>query len=633
MRYNTGNPVGPDGSSSPFDLYDNSGIVDLLVNGPLGEYLDRLGVPMKSWRGIMQQVTDYLIAQGYEAIYLAYGPGVVVERQTQLVQRDGELYRVKNATDIPLTLTGTWATDAPKLQAVGDAALRQALASSAGATYVHRGASTVDADLTALENKDVDLQEEIDLLDSRVSALPMVVVQPPSRPAFIDQFVNSFFGRGMLTAEAINTTTERAITASSAAGSNAVTVASSANLVVGGGITIRHADGKYWPYILTNAIGGSLILFPALRAAVDSTCALERTWFNRAHPGKFYMRYLAQRAVYGLESENSMARGKRVAFVEYGSGTTTALGGLAVTTGATVSYFDPSPTGASGTVTTPPRFTFEKTAYVEFSASSTGNAQTGLFALKEYSEVEVVLSMGCDRPVKVAVLNEAGIELAVFIVNPQFIVTNFIGHQRYKFNFYAGNSTSCRFRFEAATANATSMALGSIEAINTQGSQGRLISKDNAVIVGLGDSWMAGDLISTPEREPITQQMALEMPRATIINKGIGGQKIDQMLARFDTDVAPYKPDYVLFITGTNEIYNPLSSTFDPNAINQFIALYWQMIGKIQSIGARPIFIGPPALAQSDADVPALPEWTLLDRSRVQYVRLMRALSDRPNAS
>lgn len=136
MRYNTGNPVGPDGSNSPFDLFDNSGVLDLLLSGSSLEYLNRLGIPLRSWLGIMQQVTDYLIAQGYESVYLAYGVGVVVERQTQLVQRNGELYRVMNASDIPLTLTGTWATDAPKLQAVGDSALRQALASSTGSSMV-----------------------------------------------------------------------------------------------------------------------------------------------------------------------------------------------------------------------------------------------------------------------------------------------------------------------------------------------------------------------------------------------------------------------------------------------------------------------------------------------------------------
>ena len=139
MRFETGNPIEPDGSSDPRDLYDNAGIIDLLVTGPLGEYLNRLSVPLTSWRGMMQQVIDFLDAQGYESIYLAYAAGVVVERQKQLVQRSGELYRVANIADLPLTLTGTWSTDAPKLQAVGDAALRQSLASTSGWSMVGAG--------------------------------------------------------------------------------------------------------------------------------------------------------------------------------------------------------------------------------------------------------------------------------------------------------------------------------------------------------------------------------------------------------------------------------------------------------------------------------------------------------------
>lgn len=93
MRDNTGDPVGADGSSDHRDL----------------------------WQGILQQVTDYLIAQGYESSYLTYGAGLAVQRQTQLVQHAGELYRVVNTADIPLVLSGTWATDAPKLQALGSA--------------------------------------------------------------------------------------------------------------------------------------------------------------------------------------------------------------------------------------------------------------------------------------------------------------------------------------------------------------------------------------------------------------------------------------------------------------------------------------------------------------------------------
>lgn len=170
MRYNTGNPVGPDGSSSPFDLYDNSGVIDLLLNGQLGSYLNRLGVPLKSWRGIMAQVMDYLNAQGYEAATVAYAAGAVVQRQTQLVERSGELYKVTLAADLPLTLTGTWATDSLKLSAVGDATLRLALASEDGVSFVNGGdfsKATVTADLfpSALPRQLSDLANSTFRLD------------------------------------------------------------------------------------------------------------------------------------------------------------------------------------------------------------------------------------------------------------------------------------------------------------------------------------------------------------------------------------------------------------------------------------------------------------------------------------
>lgn len=128
--YDTGNPV-PSGDAR--DRFDNTQTLDELINSPLSTARSRLGVPLKTWAGIQQQVTAYLIAQGYESVYLVYGAGVVVQRQTQLVQRSGELYRVMNAASIPLTLTGDWATDAPKLQAVGDAALRPIVNSILGA--------------------------------------------------------------------------------------------------------------------------------------------------------------------------------------------------------------------------------------------------------------------------------------------------------------------------------------------------------------------------------------------------------------------------------------------------------------------------------------------------------------------
>ncbi|WP_367237181.1 right-handed parallel beta-helix repeat-containing protein [Pseudomonas sp. Rh2] len=155
MRYNTGNPVGADGSSSPFDLHDNSGNIDVWTNDRSKRtWPDRLGADRKTYHGMEQDFIEFLARQGYESVFLTYGAGVTIDRQTQLVQRDGELYRIADIADLPLTLTGTWSTDAANLLAVGDASVRQALVQSPatgnGAAFVEGAAITLPSvyDLT-----------------------------------------------------------------------------------------------------------------------------------------------------------------------------------------------------------------------------------------------------------------------------------------------------------------------------------------------------------------------------------------------------------------------------------------------------------------------------------------------------
>ncbi|MBK3470448.1 hypothetical protein JJD61_07095 [Pseudomonas carnis] len=136
MRYNTGNPVGTDGSSDPRDLYDNAGVADLFANGLAASFPDRLDRPRKSIYGMEQDFSDFLLRSGFESAYVLYAAGAVVQRPTQLIERAGELYRVTSQADLPLTLTGVWATDQAKLTAVGDQAIRQLLAGDSGASNV-----------------------------------------------------------------------------------------------------------------------------------------------------------------------------------------------------------------------------------------------------------------------------------------------------------------------------------------------------------------------------------------------------------------------------------------------------------------------------------------------------------------
>ncbi|EPH0529384.1 glycosyl hydrolase family 28-related protein [Pseudomonas aeruginosa] len=134
--YATGNPLG---SKDPRDLYDNAENFDTAMNDRENlAWSDRFGVSRKTWFGLEQQVADYLAAQGYEPVPLEYvdGSPLTVDRPTQLIERDDNLYSVKLPASFPVELTGNWATDQNLLVAQVDRSLRQQLRDSGGSGMV-----------------------------------------------------------------------------------------------------------------------------------------------------------------------------------------------------------------------------------------------------------------------------------------------------------------------------------------------------------------------------------------------------------------------------------------------------------------------------------------------------------------
>ncbi|AWY43866.1 hypothetical protein DKY63_29715 [Pseudomonas putida] len=189
----TFNPIG---STHPKDLIDNAQNLDYLILGPAPAYPDRRSVSRLSWAGIeaafataqsqraadftaaqsqrandftaaqSQRANDFTVAQnqrtsdfnaaqaqraadyaaseqsrGYENP-VPYAAGIVLTRVTQLIQYNSELYKAKAGT-LPWTTTGIWATDSVKLVSIGDAALRQQLAMTGGASLVNYSERTV----------------------------------------------------------------------------------------------------------------------------------------------------------------------------------------------------------------------------------------------------------------------------------------------------------------------------------------------------------------------------------------------------------------------------------------------------------------------------------------------------------
>lgn len=165
MAFNTRNPVEPNGSTDPRDLKDNAAIIDKLVNSSDLTWFGRLGKTLKTWAGMEQDFSLLLLNSGFESIHLVYvdGTPMGVERQTQLIDYNGSVYRVKLPASFPVALTGIWATDSAKLVDVSDLSLRQDLASAtsgSGSDLVghldwHNQLTTVGQQLRLLSNNTI----------------------------------------------------------------------------------------------------------------------------------------------------------------------------------------------------------------------------------------------------------------------------------------------------------------------------------------------------------------------------------------------------------------------------------------------------------------------------------------------
>ncbi|HCL4381821.1 TPA: hypothetical protein N2D20_005657, partial [Pseudomonas aeruginosa] len=145
--------LNPLGSKDPRDLYDNAENFDAAMNDRANTtWSDRFGVSSPTMKGYEEQFNDWLDAQGFEPGFLEYvdGSPLTVDRPTQLIQRDGNLYSVKRPADFPLNLTGNWATDQNLLVAQTDQSLRQDLSASNGGTNVGFRSRNVDAKLNEI---------------------------------------------------------------------------------------------------------------------------------------------------------------------------------------------------------------------------------------------------------------------------------------------------------------------------------------------------------------------------------------------------------------------------------------------------------------------------------------------------
>jgi lysophospholipase L1-like esterase len=132
----------------------------------------------------------------------------------------------------------------------------------------------------------------------------------------------------------------------------------------------------------------------------------------------------------------------------------------------------------------------------------------------------------------------------------------------------------------------------------------RLVTGEPITVVAIGSSSTAGAGASSPANSyPSRLEAELKVHfrghAVTVVNRGVNGEEIADMLKRFDEGIVPIKPDLVLWQLGTNSIIRD-------HKLSQHASLIRAGLQKLRTIGADVVLIdpqyAPKVIAKADAE-------------------------------
>ena len=132
----------------------------------------------------------------------------------------------------------------------------------------------------------------------------------------------------------------------------------------------------------------------------------------------------------------------------------------------------------------------------------------------------------------------------------------------------------------------------------------KIAAGDPITIVAIGSSSTAGAGASSPDAS-YPSQLSIELRKqfpkvsVTMLNRGVNGEEIGDMLARFDTSVVAAKPDLVLWQLGTNAVIRG-------HQLGDHGLQIREGLTKIRALGADVVLIdpqfAPKVIAKPDAE-------------------------------
>jgi len=118
-------------------------------------------------------------------------------------------------------------------------------------------------------------------------------------------------------------------------------------------------------------------------------------------------------------------------------------------------------------------------------------------------------------------------------------------------------------------------------------------------IVAIGDSiTAAGGYLRDIDAMFAAQYPDLKLPK--VINKGISGQKAEDLVQRFDADVVKLKPAYVTISIGINDVWHRLGAPHDAKVLAEYKRNVATMVDHAQQAGIKVVLLTP-TLIREDA--------------------------------
>ncbi len=122
--------------------------------------------------------------------------------------------------------------------------------------------------------------------------------------------------------------------------------------------------------------------------------------------------------------------------------------------------------------------------------------------------------------------------------------------------------------------------------------------KQGDTIVAIGDSITEGGGYLR-DVDAVLEQQYPELKLAKIVNKGISGQKAEDLVARFDRDVVQLKPTFVTLSIGINDVWHRADKPHDENVLAAYRENVAKMVDMAQAAGIKVILLTPTIIEEN----------------------------------